>query len=200
MLPFELTKDTPYLALSGELWSVFCEYFNINWPCYKGFLLYIYLYVMADSIFLPLMFLFSNISLRILDSSYCYGTRAPCLHPYGPNGQPLSKKLGLKRSCLLLFGPLYQALQYIPRNMHTVFALLCFVAVIHWLIFPYPPGLLHWHCGNLTIAPMPAKQPWWIWINTNRLILRGCFELNDLCLAAWINHLPYMLVHSPSNL
>ena len=58
-------------------------------------------------------------------------------------------------------------LQYIPRNMHTVFALLCFVVVIHWLIFPYPSGLLHWHCGNLTIAPMPAKQPWWIWINTS---------------------------------
>ena len=56
--------------------------------------------------------------------------------------------------------------QYIPRNMHTVFALLCFVVVIHWLIFQYPSGLLHWHCGNLTIAPVPAKQPWWIWINT----------------------------------
>ena len=42
MLPFELTKDTPYLALSGELWSVFYEYFNRNWPCYKGFLLYQY--------------------------------------------------------------------------------------------------------------------------------------------------------------
>ena len=27
--------------------------------------------------------------------------------------------------------------------------------------------LLHWHCGNLTIAPVPAKQPWWIWINTS---------------------------------
>ena len=40
MLPFELTKDTPYLALSGELWSVFYEYINRNWPCYKGFLLY----------------------------------------------------------------------------------------------------------------------------------------------------------------
>ena len=40
MLLFELTKDTPYLALSGELWSVFYEYFNRNWPCYKGFLLY----------------------------------------------------------------------------------------------------------------------------------------------------------------
>ena len=58
------------------------------------------------------------------------------------------------------------SVQYIPRNMHTVFALLCFFVVIHWLIIPYPSGLLHWHCGNLTIAPVPAKQPWWIWINT----------------------------------
>ena len=40
MLPFELTKDTQYLALSGELWSVFYEYFSRNWSCYKGFLLY----------------------------------------------------------------------------------------------------------------------------------------------------------------
>ena len=40
MSPFELTKDTPYLALSGELWSVFYEYFNRNWSCYKGFLLF----------------------------------------------------------------------------------------------------------------------------------------------------------------
>ena len=59
--------------------------------------------------------------------------------------------------------------------MHTVFALLCFVVVIHWLIFPYPSGLLHWHCGNLTIAPVPAKQPWWIWINTSsEFILNDC--------------------------
>ena len=66
-------------------------------------------------------------------------------------------------------------LQYIPRNMHTFFALLCFVVVIHWLIFPYPSGLLHWHCGNLTIAPVPAKQPWWIWINTScEFIINDC--------------------------
>ena len=66
-------------------------------------------------------------------------------------------------------------IQYIPRNMHTVFALLCFVVVIHWMIFPYPSGLLHWHCGNLTIAPVPAKQPWWIWINTSReFIMNYC--------------------------
>ena len=59
--------------------------------------------------------------------------------------------------------------------MHTVFALLCFAVVIHWLIFPYPSGLLHWHCGNLTIAPVPAKQPWWIWINTScELIMNDC--------------------------
>ena len=45
MLPFKLIKDTPYLALSGELWSVFNEYFNINWSCYRGFLLYIYIYI-----------------------------------------------------------------------------------------------------------------------------------------------------------
>ena len=67
------------------------------------------------------------------------------------------------------------AIQYIPRNMHTVFALLCFVVVIHWLIFPYPSGLLHWHCGNLTIAPVPAKQPWWIWTNTScEFIMNDC--------------------------
>ena len=69
----------------------------------------------------------------------------------------------------------YGKVQYIPRNMHTVFALLCFVVVIHWLIFPYPSGLLHWHCGNLTIAPVPAKQPWWIWINTScEFIMNDC--------------------------
>ena len=59
--------------------------------------------------------------------------------------------------------------------MHTVFALLCFVVVIHWLIIPYPSGLLHWHCGNLTIAPVPAKQPWWIWINNScEFIMNDC--------------------------
>ena len=66
-------------------------------------------------------------------------------------------------------------IQYIPRNMHTVFALLCFVVVKHWLIFPYPSDLLHWHFGNLMIAPVPAKQPWWIWINAScEFIMNDC--------------------------
>ena len=38
---------------------------------------------------------------------------------------------------------------------------------MYWLIYPYLSGLLHWHCGNLTIAPVPAKQPWWIWVNAS---------------------------------
>ena len=78
-------------------------------------------------------------------------------------------------ACLYFSQHLRPEVQYIPRNMHTVFALLCFVVVIHWLIFPYPSGLLHWHCGNLTIAPVPAKQPWWIWINTScEFIMNDC--------------------------
>ena len=75
------------------------------------------------------------------------------------------------------FGNPHTQIQYIPRNMHTAFALLCFVVAIHWLIFPYPSGLLHWHCGNLTIAPVPAKQPWWIWINTSwEFIMNDCIS------------------------
>ena len=60
-----------------------------------------------------------------------------------------------------------EQIQYIPRNMHTALALLCVVVVMYWLIYPYPSDLLHWHCGNLTIAPVPAKQPWWIWVNAS---------------------------------
>ena len=33
----ELTKDTPYLALTGKLWSVLYEYFEEKSLCYKGF-------------------------------------------------------------------------------------------------------------------------------------------------------------------
>ena len=79
------------------------------------------------------------------------------------NAFPFRYREGLAGFCC---GKLWHYVQYIPRKMHTIFALLCFVVVIHWLIFPYPSGLLHWHCGNLTIAPVPAKQPWWIWVNT----------------------------------
>ena len=43
------------------------------------------------------------------------------------------------------------------------------------VFFPYPSGLLHWHWGNLTIAPVPAEQAWWIWINTScEFIMNDC--------------------------
>ena len=41
--------------------------------------------------------------------------------------------------------------------------------------FSISSGLLHWHCGNLAIAPVPAKQPWWLWINTScEFIMNHC--------------------------
>ena len=101
--------------------------------------------------------------VRNLMTIHCCGW--PCKES-GWSGTP-GRGLLLRICGNVSYTSLLIKVQYIPRNRHTVFALLCFVVVIHWLIFPYPSGLLHWHCGNLTIAPVPAKQPWWIWINTS---------------------------------
>ena len=64
----------------------------------------------------------------------------------------------------------------ISQEICTRLLLCCALLWLHiWLFFPYPSGLLHWHCGNLTIAPVPAKQPWWIWINTScEFIMNDC--------------------------
>ena len=35
------SQHTPYLALKGQLWHVYCEDFGENWPCYNGTALYI---------------------------------------------------------------------------------------------------------------------------------------------------------------
>ena len=40
-LDFELTTDTPYLALTGELWGICGEDFGENRPRYNGTALYI---------------------------------------------------------------------------------------------------------------------------------------------------------------
>ena len=66
-------------------------------------------------------------------------------------------------------------LQYIPRNMHTVFALLCFVVVIHWLIFPYPSGftsLALWQsndCPSASKATLMNMDKYFMWIHYERL-------------------------------
>ena len=103
---------------------------------------------------------------------------------------------------LIAWGTISLMLQYIPRNMHTVFALLCFVVVIHWLIFPYPSDLLHWHCGNLTIAPVPAKQPWWIWINTScEFIMNDCITTTkQITTKPCAYFLGYTVCHAASRL
>ena len=36
-----ITTDTPYLALTGELWGVCCEDLGENWPRYNGTALYV---------------------------------------------------------------------------------------------------------------------------------------------------------------
>ena len=38
---FELTLDTPYLALTGEIWCVYRDYVEENWPRDNGTALYI---------------------------------------------------------------------------------------------------------------------------------------------------------------
>ena len=71
----------------------------------------------------------------------------------------------------------HAAIYSISQEICTRFLLCCALLwlYINWLIFPYPSGLLHWHCGNLTIASVPAKQPWWIWINTScEFIMNDC--------------------------
>ena len=37
---FVFTTDTPYLALTGELWGVYFEKFGESWPPYKDTALY----------------------------------------------------------------------------------------------------------------------------------------------------------------
>ena len=37
---FRLTKYTPYIALVGELWGVYCDDLGGNWPRYNGITLY----------------------------------------------------------------------------------------------------------------------------------------------------------------
>ena len=39
-LDLRITTDTPYLALTGKLWDVYCEVFGENWLRYNSTILY----------------------------------------------------------------------------------------------------------------------------------------------------------------
>ena len=38
---FVFIRDTPYLALTGGLWGVWCEKYDENWPRYNDTALYV---------------------------------------------------------------------------------------------------------------------------------------------------------------
>ena len=49
---FELKTDTPYLALTGELWGVSYENFKEDWPRHDGTALHIHIYAqMSECVF-----------------------------------------------------------------------------------------------------------------------------------------------------
>ena len=57
----------------------------------------------------------------------------------------------------------------ISQEICTRFLLCC---VLLWL---YIDWFSHIHQAYLTIAPVPAKQPWWIWINAScEFIMNDC--------------------------
>ena len=54
---FKITIDTPYLALTGEVWGVYCEDLGENWlRCYNDSTLYLYKFL------IPLLLLVSFIT------------------------------------------------------------------------------------------------------------------------------------------
>ena len=79
-----------------------------------------------------------------------------------------------------------------PKKYAHGFCWLCFVVVIHWLIFPYPSGLLHWHCGN-RILPSASKATlmnmgkYFMWMHYERLHNHNKTKHNKtVCIFLWI--------------
>ena len=57
-------------------------------------------------------------------------------------------------------------IQYFPRNMHTILALLCFSVVWCQSVLPISFRVTSQALGQ-SIAPVPVKQPWRIWVNSS---------------------------------
>ena len=63
---FKFTTDTPYLALTGELWGVCCKDIGENWPHYNGSALYLVSLLSTTTI------LFSPCTAYLPGSEYVY--------------------------------------------------------------------------------------------------------------------------------
>ena len=67
---FKLTKDTLYIALTGELWGVYHGKFEENWPYYNGIALY-YCLIGGNNlsyIYIYILYL-DSIGLDVIDKS-----------------------------------------------------------------------------------------------------------------------------------
>ena len=156
MLPFELTKDTPYLALSGELWSVFYEYFNRNWPCYKGFLLYYYL-----------PFEISAKHLRFICrrmTRYLYAYTLDITNFFTINGHNMThfvSQIADNTTVYLTACPGWQRTVY-PKKYAHGFVVLCFVVVMQSFIMNSHEVFIHIHqgcfAGTGAIVRLPQCQ------------------------------------------
>ena len=82
-------------------------------------------------------------------------------------------------------------IQYISRNMHTVFALLCFVVVIHWLIFPISirlTSLALWQsndCPSASKATLMNMDRYLMWIHYERLHNHNKAKHNKTVCISW---------------
>ena len=101
-------KRPPYLALLGELWSVFYEYFNRNWSCYKGFLLYIACKVREGN--LEEFFKHENAPFPPALSNYdrmCQGTKSDLLK---------SLEIGTRVTCADMKATVFNAALFVNRT------------------------------------------------------------------------------------
>ena len=122
----------------------------------------------------------SHLGYRTFDANCWLFSLFRCL-PYSDRLMPFCKVDPMETvrgivSLLRSYAHIQMDAYSISQEICTRFLLCCALLwlYIDWF-FPYPSGLLHWHCGNLTISPVPAKQPWWIWMNTSReFIMNDC--------------------------
>ena len=75
----ESTKDTPYLALTGELWCIFCENFGENWLRYNGTALFFPDLFRQVIILLSIIFTISFLCAETLE---CIPLRMTCCLPW----------------------------------------------------------------------------------------------------------------------
>ena len=74
--------------------------------------------------------------------------------------------------------PLRSLLRHCNDTKLRWFSAICLPIFLRLYSLARGQVLLKWPrraLGNLTIAPVPAKQPWWIWINTScEFIMNDC--------------------------